>query len=137
LIGRGAGEMPTAVSVVADIVDVARSRIEGQAGLSTRGVRPRERKLVPMEEVASRYYLRFDVADQPGVLATIAGALGEEGVSIEQMVQEGRAGAGSDPVHVLMITHFSVEGAVRRAMDRVGKAAFMKSPPRLVRIEDV
>jgi len=135
LVGRGAGDMPTAVSVVADIVDVARSRIEGQAGLSTRGVRPRERKLVPMDEVASRYYLRFDVADQPGVLAVVAGALGDEGVSIEQMVQEGRA--ASAPVPVLMITHHCNEGAVRRAMDRIGKAAFMKAPPRLIRIEDV
>jgi homoserine dehydrogenase len=137
LVGRGAGEMPTAVSVVADIVDVATSRLEGKAGSSTRGIRLRERRLVPMEEVESRYYLRFDVADQPGVLATVAGALGEEGVSIEQMVQEGRASAASTPVSVLMITHLCREGAVNRAMARIGRASFMKAAPRLIRIEGV
>lgn len=137
LVGRGAGEMPTAVSIVADIVDVARSRREGQAGLATRGILLRDRELVPMSEVECRYYLRFDVADQPGVLAFIAGALGEEKVSIEQMVQEGRAAASDAPVPVLMITHVSREGAVRRAMDRIARAPFMKSAPRLVRIEDV
>jgi homoserine dehydrogenase len=129
--------MPTAVSVVADIVDVATSRLEGKAGSSTRGIRLRERRLVPMEEVESRYYLRFDVADQPGVLATVAGALGEEGVSIEQMVQEGRASAASTPVSVLMITHLCREGAVNRAMARIGRASFMKAAPRLIRIEGV
>ncbi|HEX7668912.1 MAG TPA: homoserine dehydrogenase [Polyangiaceae bacterium] len=137
LVGRGAGEMPTAVSVVADIVDVARSRIEGQAGLSTRGIRIGKRELVPMSEIETRYYLRFDVADQPGVLAFIAGALGEEGVSIEQMVQEGRGGAGTAATSVLMITHFSKEGAVTRALAKVANAPFMKAPPRLIRIEDV
>jgi homoserine dehydrogenase len=137
LIGRGAGEMPTAVSVVADIVDVARSRLEGQAGLSTRGIRIRKRALVPIEEIESRYYLRFDVDDQSGVLAFIAGALGDQAVSIEQMVQEGRSGAEGAPVPVLMITHACKEGAVRRALARVAKAPFMKAPPRLVRIEAV
>ncbi len=137
LVGRGAGEMPTAVSVVADIVDVSRSRIEGQAGLSTRGIRIGERTLVPMIEVESRYYLRFEVDDRPGVLAFVAGALGERGVSIEQMVQEGRAGTGASTVLVLMITHSCTEGAVRLAVDRIAEAPFMKARPRLVRIEAV
>lgn len=137
LVGRGAGEMPTAVSVVADVVDVARSRIEGQAGLSTRGIRIRKRALVSTADIESRYYLRFDVSDQPGVLAFIAGALGNEGVSIEQMVQEGGAGVGSVPVSVLMITHFCAEGAVRRAFSKIAGASFMEAPPRLIRIEDV
>jgi homoserine dehydrogenase len=137
LVGRGAGEMPTAVSVVADIVDVARSRIEGQAGLSTRGIRIRDRALMPIEDIVSHYYLRFDVEDQPGVLAFIAGALGEQGVSIEQMVQEGRATQDGGVVPVLMITHSSKEGAVRKAMERIATAPFMKAPPRLLRIEAV
>ncbi len=137
LVGRGAGEMPTAVSVVADIVDVARSRIEGQAGLSTRGIRIRERAVLPIDEILSRYYLRFDVADEPGVLAFVAGALGEQGVSIEQMVQEGRADTEGGPVSVLMITHSCKEGAVQRAMARIATAVFIKAPPRLLRIEAV
>jgi homoserine dehydrogenase len=137
LVGRGAGEMPTAVSVVADIVDVARARIEGEAGMRTRAIMLAERPLVAIDAVVARYYLRFDVDDEPGVLALIAGALGDEGVSIEQMVQEGRAREGGSPVQVLMITHRCEEGAVRCAIDRVRTAPFMKTAPRLVRIEDV
>jgi homoserine dehydrogenase len=137
LVGRGAGEMPTAVSVVADIVDVARARIAGHAGLGTLGIHVEKRPLVPLDEIESRYYLRFDVADQPGVLAFVAGALGEQAVSIEHMVQEGRAPNHTDAVPVLMITHSCREGAVRRAMDRIAKAPFIKAPPRLIRIEDV
>lgn len=137
LVGRGAGDMPTAVSVVADIVDVARARIAGHAGLGTMGLHVEKRQLVPIDEIESRYYLRFDVADQPGVLAFVAGALGEQAVSIEHMVQEGRAPNHTDAVPVLMITHSCREGSVRRAMERIAKAPFIKAPPRLIRIEDV
>jgi homoserine dehydrogenase len=137
LVGRGAGDMPTAVSVVADIVDVARSRLEGEPGLRTRSIQLSDRLLVPADEFETRYYLRFDVGDHPGVIGTIASALGVEGVSIEQMVQDGRAKAENDAVPVCLITHQTREGAVRRALDAIGREPFMKVPPRLIRIEDV
>jgi homoserine dehydrogenase len=137
LVGRGAGAMPTAVSVVADIVDVARSKIEGAAGLATRGIQLKSRQIVPMAEVRARYYLRFDVADHPGVLAIIAGALGKQDVSIAQMVQDDRATEAEGTVPVLIITHHSDEGSVRRAIDSIARERFMKGTPRLIRIEDV
>ena len=137
LVGRGAGDMPTAVSVVADIVDVARSKLEGEAGLATRAIRLKHRALVPLDEIQSRYYLRFDVADHPGVLGSIASALGREEVSIEQMVQEGRADGQVDSVPVLIITHTTLEGSVQRALRSVGREPYMKRAPRLIRIEDV
>jgi homoserine dehydrogenase len=137
LVGRGAGAMPTAVSVVADIVEVSRARLEGQPGLMTRAIRLGARVLVPMSELETRYYLRFDVADHPGVLSVIAGALGNEGVSIEQMLQEGRAPNSQEPVSVLIITHTSREGAVQKAIAAVADRPFMKAPPRLIRIEDL
>ncbi|HEX2730475.1 MAG TPA: homoserine dehydrogenase [Polyangiaceae bacterium] len=137
LVGRGAGDMPTAVSVVADVVDAARARVEGAGGLSTRAIKTRERPLVAQSEVECRYYLRFDVADEPGVLATIAGALGKQRISVEHMVQEGRATQSSSAVSVLMITHTCQEGAVERALSEVAGAGFMKSAPRLIRIEDM
>ncbi len=137
LVGRGAGDMPTAVSVVADIVDVARSKIGGEPGLSTRGIQTQDRALAPLAEVESRFYLRFDVEDRPGVLGKIASGLGEAGVSIEQMVQEGRAVEVDDAVPVLIITHACREGAVRAALDSIGREVFMHGRPRLLRIEDV
>lgn len=137
LVGRGAGDMPTAVSVVADIVDVARSRIEGQPGLATRGIQLKKRAVMPIEEVETRYYLRFAAGDHPGVLGHIASALGAESVSIEQMVQEGRALEADDAVPVCIITHRCQEGAVRRAIKAIQSKDFLKGTPRILRIEDV
>jgi homoserine dehydrogenase len=88
-----------------------------------------------MTSVVSRYYLRFAVADEPGVMARLAGALGSAGVSIEQIVQEGQAGDGR-PVDVVMITHEAREGAVREALAAIGRETFLAAPARLLRIED-
>lgn len=137
LVGRGAGDMPTAVSVVADIVDVAASRIHGESGLATRGIQLRSRPVMPPDEIETRYYLRFDVGDHPGVLGRIASALGAEGVSIEQMVQEGRAADDNDAVQVCILTHQTKEGAVRRAIANIDKQSILKGKARLIRIEDV
>lgn len=137
LVGRGAGAMPTAVSVVADIVDVARSRIEGEPGLLTRSIQLVRRPLVPVEQIETRYYLRFDVGDHSGVVGQIASALGTEDVSIEQMVQEGRASEAEHTVPICLTTHRTQEGAVRRALQSIAARPFMKRPPRLIRIEEV
>jgi homoserine dehydrogenase len=136
LMGPGAGAMPTAVSVLGDIVDVARSSLEGSPGLSTRAIQPKPRQLVSMTEVVARYYLRFDVKDEPGVLAHIATALSKQGVSVEQMVQQGRGGPGA-AVPVVIITHQCREGAVYDALAQVKQANFLRVPPRLIRIEDI
>jgi homoserine dehydrogenase len=92
---------------------------------------------VPLDEIQTRYYLRFDVADGPGVLGKIASLLGEQGISVEQMVQEGRATDSDDSVPILIISHRCAEGAVRAAMAAVASASFMKHPPRFMRIENV
>jgi homoserine dehydrogenase len=137
LVGRGAGELPTAVSVVSDLVDVAIARRADVSGLSTRQIQPKPLPLVPLDELETRYYLRFDVGDDPGVLGKIASALGNEGVSVEQMVQEGRAQKSDESVPILIISHRCREGAVKRAIATVMNAPFMKRPPRFMRIEDI
>ena len=137
LVGRGAGDMPTAVSVVADIVDVASSRIHGESGLATRGIQIKTRPVMSPDDIETRYYLRFGVGDHPGVLGKIASALGSEGVSIEEMVQDGRASDAEDAVQVCILTHQTKEGAVRRAIAAIEKQNILKSKARLIRIEDV
>ena len=129
--------MPTAVSVVADIVDVASSRIHGESGLATRGIQIKTRPVMSPDEIETRYYLRFDVGDHPGVLGRIASALGDQGVSIEQMVQDGRARGDNDAVPVCILTHQTKEGAVRRAIASIEEQAILKGKARLIRIEDV
>jgi homoserine dehydrogenase len=137
LSGRGAGDMPTAVSVVADIADVARAQLAGAAGLSTRGIALEERPLVPLGEIEARYYLRFTGQDRPGVLARIAGSLGEHGVSIEQMFQEGRSVVPSLPVPIVMITHRARESGVVAAIRSIGSSDFVTDKTRVLRIEEV
>ena len=137
LVGRGAGELPTAVSVVSDLVDVARARFANASGLATRLIQPVQRAPLPLDDLETRYYLRFDVGDDPGVLGKIASALGEHGVSVEQMVQEGRAEKSGDAVPILIISHRCREGAVKAAIRRVYDAPFMKRRPRFMRIEDI
>jgi homoserine dehydrogenase len=133
LSGRGAGDMPTAVSVVADLVDVAIAKKSGVAGLATRAIRLSPRKLAPMDDVECRYYFRFSVFDRPGVLAHITGALGERGVSIEQMVQLGR-GSADVPVDVVILTHESKESSVQAALGKIGASEFVARPPRMIRV---
>lgn len=136
LSGRGAGDLPTAVSVVADIVDVARARLHGTSGLDTRGIQLSARPLAPLEDLECRHYLRFTVIDEPGVLARIAGALGSCGVSIEQMVQQGQARSGDATVQVVMLTHAAKESQVARALADLSGADFAARPPLRIRVVD-
>jgi homoserine dehydrogenase len=136
LSGRGAGDMPTAVSVVADVLDVARARLTGISGTATRGIQMQARPVKPLGEVRSRYYLHFQVHDRPGVLARIAGALGEAGVSIEQMVQEGGAGSSGVAVDIVLLTHHAVERDLGKALEAIVASGVAAAAPRLIRILD-
>jgi homoserine dehydrogenase len=136
LMGRGAGDMPTAVSVVADVLDVSRARLSGVSGFATRTIQVKERDLTPMGDVRGRYYLRLQVHDRPGVLARLAGALGDAGVSIEQMVQEGGAGSSGLPVDIVLLTHEACERDVRRALESIAQSGVSASGPRLLRIQE-
>lgn len=140
LVGRGAGSLPTAVSVVADLVDVARNRRAGVAGLLTDGLDVAKRPIAPPGSQEAVWYLRMRVADRPGVLAQIAGALGSHDVSIEQMVQEGgggrRATDQSDESRVIvMLTHQAVERGVRAALETIDALPFVHGPSLALRVE--
>lgn len=133
LVGQGAGALPTAVSVVADLAQVARSRLEGHDGLATRSLHTGPRVLEPIADLVSRYYLRFEVVDAPGVLSRIAGALGEHDVSIQEMVQEGAPHAA----RLLMTTHSTREGNLRQALGKLEGSEFLRGKVRFLRIEDI
>jgi homoserine dehydrogenase len=122
--------MPTAVSVVADVLDVARALRSGVPGLMTRGIQMQVRKVVPIEELRSRYFLRFNVENKPGVLARIALALGDAGVTVEQMVQE-EAPSG---VHVVMTTHQAIEKELRKALNAIAAQSFVVRPTQVIRV---
>ncbi|HEY2735139.1 MAG TPA: homoserine dehydrogenase [Polyangiales bacterium] len=138
LSGLGAGAMPTAVSVVSDIVDVGRNlRSEARGRVPQRAFRG-DRVTVPtVQDIADhrcRFYLRFSVLDRSGVLGKLASALGKYDVSIEQMVQEGQSTA--DPVSVVMLTHPAREGNVRSALDEIKALDILAEPARALRVEN-
>jgi homoserine dehydrogenase len=135
--GAGAGMLPTAMSVVSDIIEIGRNIFARAAG-GARPMRPRPavaRPLLPLSDVRSKYYLRFGVVDQPGVLGQLMTVLGAHAVSIEQVVQDARsATTAGDPVAVVVLTHEAREGDIRRALAEIDRLAVVKTPVRLIRI---
>ena len=137
--GAGAGELPTASAVVADLIEIAREIRRGGAGrVAPLSYLPESLvrvPLLPLSEIHGRAYLRFTARDRPGVLAHITGALGERGIGIESVIQKGRAAdAGSVPV--LVVTHRADEASLRAALERVDALDDVTAPTRLVRIEE-
>ena len=136
IYGRGAGELPTASAVVSDIVDVVRN-ISGNSPIRVPMDYYRACKrvdIVPIEQISSRYYLRFTVSDNPGVLASIASRLGDEGISIASVMQ--REGSGNDGVPVIFITHCAKEKGIRDAIAAIEKEKYVRAPTQTIRIED-
>lgn len=137
--GLGAGDMPTAMSVVSDLVDVGRNLLVGAHARVPSRATPtealRSQEVRPLEQLWSRYYLRFTVKDRPGVLARIAGVLGAFEVSIEQMRQEAR-GEGDEPVTVVMLTHLAREKDMQAALGEIDTLGHVLEPTRALRIED-
>jgi len=131
--GAGAGMLPTAMSVVSDMIEIGRNIFARAAG-GARPQRPRPavpRPMLPLGEVRSKYYLRFGVVDQPGVLGQLMTILGAHDVSIEQVVQDAKS---KDPVAVVVLTHEAKEGDIRRALAEIDRLSVVKTPVRLIRI---
>lgn len=129
--GRGAGAGPTASAVVADLVDIAAGRSTPTFGVPASALKPLE--AASMDEHRGAYYIRLMVVDRPGVFADIAAALRDEKVSMESILQHGRA--PGETVPVVMTVHDTKEAAMNRAIARISRIDAMVEPPRLIRIE--
>jgi len=138
LYGHGAGMMPTASAVVGDVVDIARNLSRGATGrVPLRSFQPDKIGRIPIvsvDELVTHYYFRFTVKDQPGVLSTIAGILGEYGISIQSVQQKGRKSSGAVPV--VMLTHRAREADVQQAFRRIEALDVVDEKPMLIRLED-
>ena len=138
LYGHGAGMMPTASAVVSDMADIARNLASDGAGrVPVMGFQPdkiRTIAVMPMDDIVTNYYFRFDAMDRPGVLATIAGILGKYAISLKYVHQKGRKTNGSVPV--VMLTHHAREADVTRALSEIRTLDVVASTPMLIRIED-
>jgi len=133
LEGRGAGAGPTASAVVADLIDIARERhtpVWGADHAALSAV-----PALPMASHHGAYYLRLMVLDRPGVIADVTGVLRDHGISLESMIQRGRA--PGEAVPVVLTTHDCQEAAMRDALKRIAALEAVLEPPALIRIESL
>ena len=121
LSGPGAGGRQTASAVLGDVVSVM-----------TGGARPPAPPLALalVEDVQSAFYLHLDVADRPGVLASVTKVLGEHEVSIKSVVQRGLG----EHARLVMVTHPVLESSMREAIAEIGDFDFVRSTPRTIRV---
>ncbi len=129
--GRGAGEGPTASAVVADIVDIASDRRSNTFSIPADKLS--KMKVAPISSHVGSYYVRFMVADKPGVFAAIASALHDNNVSMEAILQRGRS--ESEAVPVVLTTHEADEASMIATLEAIEKNEAVVEPPRLIRIE--
>jgi homoserine dehydrogenase len=131
LQGRGAGAGPTASSIVADLIDIARNRFTPVWGAAAASLSTSPS--VPMSSHVGPYYMRLMVVDRPGVIADVTAILRDLGVSLESMLQRGRS--PGEAVPVVLVTHETKESAIREALDRIGALPTVMEEPTLIRIE--
>jgi homoserine dehydrogenase len=136
--GAGAGELPTASAVVADLVDVARLMTADPEHrvpyLAFQQDAMADTPILPMADVRSAYYLRLRVADQPGVLADVARILAQGNISIESMFQEPAQDGEAD---IIFLTHVAREGDIDQATAQIQKLPFVRSNLIRLRVESL
>jgi homoserine dehydrogenase len=151
--GQGAGMMPTATAVIADVVEAARShanlrKLHNLRSLAEAdGAIPRplpaygrasttlaSARVIPMGTTSHEHYIRFECADKPGVLAAIATILAKEGISIATVAQHEVSRGGTVPV--VLRTHRAAEAAMSRALARITRRADVCAQPVVIRVEE-
>ena len=138
--GAGAGAEPTASAVVADIIDLARELSAGQAcrvpSLSFGAEAIRSLPVVPMEEVETAWYLRLQAEDKPGVMSQLASLFGDEGISIEALIQKAPA-SGQSQVPVIVITNVAAQGRLDRAVRAIEALDTISGEITRIRVESL
>jgi homoserine dehydrogenase len=127
--GRGAGGPPTASAVLGDLVAVARHRVTGSRGSGESAYA--DLPIQPMGEVSTRYHVALDVNDRPGVLAQVAAAFAERGVSIQTVRQEGRGDAAT----LVLVTHAARDAALNATVEKLAGMPFVRRTAGVLRVE--
>ena len=132
--GRGAGKDATASAVLSDVADAAldlkngaKSRVQPFVAHAKNG------RVVPLDEIVSQYYVRFNVVDKPGVLAKIAAIFGAAKIGISSLIQpEGHEG---ESVPLILMIHDAPNAAMRKALAKIARLPFVKAKPVMFRVE--
>ena len=133
LYGRGAGRFPTAGAVLGDIAEIARNIRLNAAGRLTE-VSSREKAIVPIEDVETRFFLRLLLADKPGVLAAVAKVLSDYHVNLEKVNQTDFKGEDAE---LVIVTRQVREGDMRKALEELRGLAVTKEIITVLRVEGV
>ena len=132
--GAGAGAMPTTSAVVADIVDIARN-LAGNVVPPSPISLDETVAIRPMRELETKYYLRLNVADRPGVFAEIAKALGDLSISIASVIQK-EADEAAQRAEIVLMTHRAKEAAIQEALRVLDGLDVVSEVGNLVRVEE-
>lgn len=127
--GRGAGGTPTASAILGDLVAVARHRVSG--GLGPRESDYADLDIAPMESTKTRYLIRLDVADLPGVLAAVAQTFAKHEVSIQTVRQTGR----NDAAELIVMTHKATDAALSATVAELQSLDAVKDIASVIRVE--
>jgi homoserine dehydrogenase len=132
--GKGAGQDPTSSSVISDIAEAAATIVYGprHSGFVPHGLYGKSK---PVEETVSRYFLRLQVDDKPGVLARVAAVLGGRGIGISSVMQPDEETAGTTPL-ILMLDDAPL-GSVRNAIAEIASLDSVREKPAWLRVESM
>ncbi|MDA3897710.1 MAG: homoserine dehydrogenase [Desulfobacteraceae bacterium] len=137
LYGHGAGMMPTASAAISDTIDIARDLLNGihtrVPMLSFQMDKITKIPTQPIDEISTFYYIRFSALDQPGVLSTLSGILGDHDISIKSVHQTERKSNGAVPI--FMLTHLAKEAEIQKALAKILSLGIITVAPALIRIE--
>jgi len=131
--GEGAGPLATSSAVVADVVRVAR---DINLGIGCRTLRQTkdDKHIKPMQEIITRYFIRMNIADRAGVLAQIAGILGENSISIASAIQKG-TDEETKTAEIVIMTHPAQEKAMQQAIRELKRLEAVKEINNIIRVE--
>jgi homoserine dehydrogenase len=127
--GRGAGSLPTASAIVGDIVEAASNLVRGTTAPEIS--RHADRPMRPMESISTQYYVRIDVADEPGVLAEVARTFGGHDVSIAQVLQD----ETPHGMELVIVTHRALEASLQSTVVSLASVDGVHAVCSVIRVE--
>jgi len=133
--GRGAGDRPTASSVVGDIIKIARNFDRNKKGVIYGCSCFENKKFIPIDDTISKFYILMDVADKPGVLARIAEVFGRNEVSINSMIQKQED--GKKRARLIFITHKVTNKNLYKSISEISKLEVVNKVLSVIRVEDL
>lgn len=134
--GRGAGELPTASAVVSDIITLAERRLSNHTSPKISWSGFPKAVPVPPAEIHTRFYCRFTVYDQPGVLAKIANIFSTWKISLANVIQHGRSETKNGTVPLIITTHNAQESAMQQAIKQINNLPVVTEKSQTIRIEE-